>query len=392
MIYVELLFWIALFIVFYTYIGYGIVLYLLVSIKEQFIKRSPLDTTAPLPEVTLCIAAYNEEEVIAEKMENCRQLLYPTKMHLVWVTDGSTDHTNDLLSAHSDVTLLYAPERLGKMAAINRAMTYIDTPIVVFTDANTLLNPEALLKLVEPFSNPQVGCVAGEKRISTSQKDNAATGGEGIYWQYESKLKQWDSLLHTTVGAAGELFAIRKELFTPLPTDTLLDDFTLSMQIAEKGYKIEYCADAYALENGSDRIEEEQKRKIRIAAGGIQAVWRLRHLLNPFKHPILTFQYFSHRVLRWTITPILFFLLLPLNLWITCTETGLFYLLFLILQLLFYGMAIVGARLANMKIKTKGCFIPYYFLFMNLNALKAIPYLLRHRGKGTWEKAKRTSI
>ena len=115
-------------------------------------------------------------------------------------------------------------------------------------------------------------------------------------------MKRWDSELCTAVGAAGELFAIKRELFEKLETDTLLDDFVMSMRIAAKGYKIEYCSKAYAVENGSINMKEEEKRKIRIAAGGLQSIWRLRYLLNVFKYGIVSFQYISHRVLRWTIT------------------------------------------------------------------------------------------
>ena len=130
-------------------------------------------------------------------------------------------------------------------------MQYVSTPIVIFTDANTNLNTEALIEIANAFTNPKVGCVAGEKRIIVKEKDNAASGGEGIYWKYESALKSLDSRLYSTVGAAGELFAIRRELFEEMNADTLLDDFTLSLRIAMRGYTIKYCAEAYAMETGS---------------------------------------------------------------------------------------------------------------------------------------------
>ena len=154
-------------------------------------------------------------------------------------------------------------------------------------------------RLYSAFANPKVGCVAGEKRIAVQDKPNAASGGEGLYWKYESALKRLDYRLYSAVGAAGELFAIRTSLFEQMPPDTLLDDFILSLRIAMRGYKIAYSKEAYALESASLNMREEEKRKVRISAGGLQSVWRLRGLLNIFRYGILSFQYISHRVLRW---------------------------------------------------------------------------------------------
>ncbi|KAB4811565.1 glycosyltransferase family 2 protein, partial [Bacteroides thetaiotaomicron] len=212
----------------------------------------------------------------------------------------------------------------------------------------------------------------------------------GIYWKYESTLKALDSRLYSAVGAAGELFAVRRELFEPMEPDTLLDDFILSLRIAMKGYTIAYCTNAYAIESGSADMGEEEKRKVRIAAGGLQSIWRLRPLLNPFHYGILSFQYTSHRVLRWSVTPFLLFALLPLNIVVLLLgESPLFYGTLLGLQILFYGMGYWGYYLSTRQIKNKVLFIPYYFLFMNVNVLKGIGYLKRKKGSGAWEKAKR---
>ncbi len=388
---IDYFFWIAAIIVLYTYIGYGLLLYLLVKIKEKRHPVQPLYLQKPPPTATLLIAAYNEEDIVDLKMENCNRLNYPKgKLNIVWVTDGSTDNTNLKLAEYPEITVLHVPERKGKTAALNRGMQYIHTPFTVFTDANTMLNQEAIREILTPFSDPVVGCVAGEKRIVVEDKDNAAAGGESFYWRYESKLKSWDSRLYSTVGAAGELFAIRTSLFKTMPEDTLLDDFVLSMSIASQGYKIAYRDAAYAIESASADIGNEQKRKVRIAAGGLQAIWRLLPLLNIFRHGILSFQYISHRVLRWSITPVLLFLLFPLNILLVSLrpeQTG--YMILLVLQSLFYLMAIGGSILQRRHIKVKILFIPYYFVFMNLNVIKAFFYLQKHKGTGAWEKAKR---
>ena len=389
----EIVFWISLFIVFYTYIGYGIVLYILVKIKETFRKpiHYPIPPDEELPELTLFIAAYNEEDVVDEKMQNCLDLDYPTeKLQIFWVTDGSNDHTNERLSRWPQATVLHQPQRQGKTAALNRGMKFVKTPLVIFTDANTHLNREALREIVHAFANPKVGCVAGEKRIAVQSKDNAASGGEGIYWKYESTLKALDARLYSAVGAAGELFAVRWELFETMEPDTLLDDFILSLRITMKGYIIAYCTNAYAIENGSADMREEEKRKVRIAAGGLQSIRRLRPLLNPFRYGVLSFQYTSHRVLRWSVTPFLLFALLPLNVAILLTGgSPVFYGVLLVLQVFFYGLGYWGYYLSTRQIKNKLLFIPYYFLFMNINVLRGIRYLKKKRGSGTWEKAKR---
>ena len=390
----EIIFWFALFMVFYTYLGYGIVLYALVKLKELFVKpvKRVLPPDSDLPEVTLFITAFNEEDVVDEKMENSLALDYPAdKLRIVWVTDGSDDGTNDRLQTrwNGKATVYFQPKRQGKTAAMTRGMTLVRTPLVVFTDANTMVNSEAIHEIVLAFQNPKVGCVAGEKRIAVQTKDGAAAGGEGIYWKYESKLKELDYRLYSAVGAAGELFAVRRGLWQTLPEDTLLDDFVCSMLIASQGYKIAYCKEAYALETPSADMGEEGKRKKRIAAGGLQSVWRLRKLLNPFRYGVLWFQYVSHRVLRWTLTPVVLVALLPLNVALLWSGHPTLYVVTLALQCAFYLAALAGRALERSGRRSRLLFIPYYFLFMNLNVFRGTAYLATHRGRGAWEKAKR---
>lgn len=378
-------------IVIYTYLGYGILLFILVKIKELFYKKNNSKINGVLPEVTLFIAAYNEITIIANKMENCKSLDYPKdKLKIVWITDGSNDGTPDELRNYPEAMVYFQPQREGKTAAINRGMQFVTSPIVVFTDANTMINRKAILEIVALFDHKKVGCVAGEKRVVANEKDGAA-GGEGIYWKYESKLKSLDSRLYSTVGAAGELFAIRTELFESMENDTLLDDFILSLRIAQKGYKIAYCDNAYAIESSSANIKEEEKRKIRISAGGLQSIWRLRSLLNIFRFKMLTFQYISHRVLRWSLTPLLLFMMFPVNLALVVIEPSTIFIILMILQIIFYLAGMWGYYLSTRQIKNKILFIPYYFLFMNINVIKGAFYLKNKQANGIWEKANRSS-
>ena len=373
------LFWLCLTIVVYTYVGYGIVLYLLVLIKRLATKAKPLAdiTDDCLPEVTLMVCAYNEEDIIAEKMDNTRRLDYPSdRLHLVWVTDGSNDNTNSLLAAYPDVKVIYSPERRGKAAAIKHGIKEIDTEIVMMTDANTMLNPGAVREIARLMQDPRVGCVSGEKKVMARSDSDEAAQGEGLYWKYESTLKRLDSELYSAMGAAGELCVIRRHLMTDIPDDTLLDDFIISMEIVKKGYKIAYTSNAYAMEYGSADLHEESKRKRRIAAGGLQSCWRLRSLMNPLRHPVVAFQFVSHRVLRWTITPVCLFALVPLNTLLVLSGEGIVYTIIWILQILFYASAAAGVRISK------------YFVFMNLNVFRGMAYLFNN-STGMWEKAKR---
>ena len=373
------LFWLCMAIVVYTYVGYGIVLYLLVFVKRLATKAKPLAdiTDDRLPEVTLMVCAYNEEDIIAEKMDNTRRLDYPSdRLHLVWVTDGSNDNTNVLLSAYPEVKVIYFPERRGKAAALKHGIKEIDTEIVMMTDANTMLNPEAVREVALLMQDPKVGCVSGEKKVMARSNSDEAAQGEGLYWKYESTLKRLDSELYSAMGAAGELCVIRRQLMTDIPDDTLLDDFIISMEIVKKGYKIAYTSNAYAMEYGSADLHEESKRKRRIAAGGLQSCWRLRSLMNPLRHGVVAFQFVSHRVLRWTITPVCLFALVPLNTLLVLSGEGIVYTIIWILQILFYASAAAGVRISK------------YFIFMNLNVFRGMAYLFNN-STGMWEKAKR---
>ncbi len=388
-----IIFWACLFVVVYTYVGYGIILYVLVRIKRLFSKKNKPTTpyNEEWPDVTLLICAYNEEDVIAEKMQNTRALDYPKdKLKVIFATDGSNDSTNERLAEYSEVEVLFKPERKGKTAALNRAIPFVKTPLVIFTDANTKLNKEAIREIVTCFQDPHVGCVAGEKRIEVRTQDGVASGGEGAYWKYESTLKKWDSELCSTMGAAGELFAIRTSLFEPMDLNMLLDDFIMSMLIVKRGYKIAYCKEAYACENGSAELSEEKKRKVRISAGGLQSIWRLKSMLNPFRYGIISFQLLSHRFLRWSITPFCLLALVPLNLFLVLEGASFLYTILWVLQCIFYLLALAGFNDEKQGRKRTLTYIPCYFLFMNLNVLGGIKYLIKKKkGTGAWEKAKR---
>lgn len=385
------LFWICLFIIFYTFLGYGILLFIIIKIKRKFTKPFLFKADFILPTVTLLIAAFNEQDIIEEKVHNCLALDYPKeKLQIIFITDGSSDQTPEIIKTFSEVTLLHEDIRAGKMAAIKRAIPSIKGEITVFTDANTFLNKEALQELVKHYQNPKVGAVAGEKRIMVDQEADASAAGEGFYWKYESALKKWDYELYSNVGAAGELFSIRTALYQPVESDTIIDDHMIAMRIAENGYIIAYEPKAYATETASADTKEELKRKVRIAAGGIQSILRLKKSANPFYFPVLSFQYISHRVLRWAITPWLMLLVFILNVVICIQNPDLWlYQIIFLGQLLFYVASLLGYFLESKKIKIKVLFIPFYFSMMNYAAMAGTFRYLKGKQSAAWEKSKR---
>ncbi|WP_282125508.1 glycosyltransferase family 2 protein [Marinifilum flexuosum] len=391
---IEILFWVALFIIFYSYLGYGILLFLVIKLRRLFgIKKKFTGNEDYEPEVTLFVAAYNEKDYVDEKVKNSFSLNYPKeKVKHVWVTDGSDDGTPDLLRKYDGVEVYHEDARGGKIGAMNRGMKFVKTPIVIFSDGNTNLGEDSIQEIVNLFKDPKVGCVSGEKRIYQKGADAAAGAGEGLYWKYESTLKKWDAEWYSVVGAAGELFAIRTELWQEVEKDTLLDDFIISLRVAMSGYTIQYNPNAYAIETASANVKEELKRKVRISAGGIQSVVRLSPLLNPFKYGTLSFQYISHRVLRWTLTPLLLLFILPLN-FTLAYNAGMnsenIYTLLFFGQVAFYSAALIGWFLENREIKVKVLFIPYYFFIMNLSVYLGFRRYMKGNQSVKWERAKR---
>lgn len=389
--FIEILFWSCIFIVIYTYIGYGFILFILVKIKRVFSSKPVESESAELPEVTHVVAAYNEEDFILHKIKNSLSLNYPAhKLKILFVTDGSTDETAEIIKSYPQIEHHHENKRSGKVAAINRVIRFVKSPVIIFSDANTILNEDAVLNIARHFNNPMVGLVAGEKRVKSKAADIAAASGEGFYWQYESKLKQWDSELNAVIGAAGELFAIRTELFDHLDDNIIIEDFYISLRIAMSGYKVSYEPQAYAMESGSASVQEELKRKIRIAAGGIQAIIKLWPLLNIFRYRTLSFQYISHRVLRWTLAPLALIVIFFTNIYLAYGG-GQPYLTLWALQMTFYVFAFIGWILQNYNMKYKIFFIPYYFLMMNYAVFRGFFRYMAGTQSAVWEKAKRAA-
>ncbi len=380
----ECAFWGGAAIVAYAYVGYPLVAWVLATLAPRPPRQGP-----GLPSVTLLIAAHNEESVIGARLENALALDYPTeKLDIVVVADGCTDRTAAIANEYADrgVRVFQQIPRQGKIAALNMGMPIAHGEIIVGTDANAMYRPDAMRKLVRWFADPEVGLVAGEKRI---HGHGTAAQGEGFYWRYEHWLKRQDTRFGSVMGATGEIFAIRKELWHALPGDTVIEDFVIAMGVVQAGKRAVFDPQAISEEEASPSIEEEFKRKTRIAAGGWQAVWRLRDLLSP-AYGLAAFQYCSHRVLRWVVVPPLLPVLFVLNAVLSVGSS--FWGAIFSYQLALYCLAALGWSMRSRGESSRFVVVPFYFAYLNAAALVGAWRFITKSQPVTWEKVRRAAV
>jgi cellulose synthase/poly-beta-1,6-N-acetylglucosamine synthase-like glycosyltransferase len=392
MIFLKIIFWFSLAVLFYCYIGYGLLLYVYNQLKA-FVTLTGNKTGFELLPITLIVAAYNEEKVLVQKIKNCLEIDYPRdRLQIIFITDGSTDNSVKMLSGHEYITLLHQSKREGKFEALKRAMRFVKTPVVVFSDANSMLNANCLKAVVRHYANEDVGGVAGEKKILPVDHSSIVGQAEGLYWKYESFMKRQDGCFNTVVGAAGELFSMRTELFHAPDVPFILDDLVFSMQVCLQGFKIEYEPGAFAVETPSMSLADEEKRKIRIAAGAYQSMPHLRQCLNIFRFPLLTIQYFSRRLLRWIASPLLLFIAFIANVELVVNHQGFIFDCFLISQIFFYLLAVVGRLFVTSGWRISLLSLPFYITFMNFCLVKGFVIYLQGRETVLWEKSIREAI
>lgn len=379
----ELVFWIAGATVLYAYAGYPLCVALVARLRPR-----PARAGRTHPTVSLIVPAYNEASCIAAKLENSLALDYPAaRLEILVISSGSDDRTAEISEGYASrgVRTIVQPVRAGKEAAMQLAARHARGEILVFTDANALLNRGALGLMVRWFADPAVGCVSGEKRVADGRGESAGAG-EGVYWRYESMLKRLDSTVGSTMGAAGELCAIRAELMTARETDNIIEDFVLSMRVVEAGYRIVHEPGAVAMEEASARIEDVFERRARIAAGGFQAIWRLRSLLDP-RRGLVWWQYVSHRVLRWGLVPFLLPLLVAIN-WNLGSARPI-YRVMLLTQVAFYAAAAAGWSLRRSPVGRFRLFsLPFFFSAANAAALVGCARLVTGRQTVLWKRTR----
>ncbi len=384
----KYVFFISLGLLLYTYIGYG----LLAGFIGMFRRRPGLDEVdfAAIP-LTIIIPAYNEAGVLEEKINNTFLALTQFKnTQVILITDGSNDGSGEMNWSNYPLLHLHGPERKGKSSAINESMLRATGEIVIITDANAMVNKEAFEKLVIRFHNQRTGAVSGEKKVLTK---DGSTGGEGLYWKYESFLKRNSARMYSLTGAAGELLAFRRELFMPIPKDAILDDMELSLSIIKQGKVIDYEPMAFAIEPPSRSIKDEFMRKVRISAGVFQTLKRNLFVFNPFKHAIFIFQFNSHRVLRWTIGLFCLILFYTSNIALIgyppSNNTQLVFDIIFVCQNLFYLFVFFGLLFRNIKRIPTFIFLPFYFMMMNIAVVVGFFRFLSGSETVLWKKANR---
>ena len=387
----EVLFWGAAVLLLHTYFLYPIVLVLMDGLVQAARNLRALKAGGPkaveassLPTVSLVVAAYNEASCIQEKVRNSLALQYPADRFEVLIgSDGSTDGTDDLVRAAGDARVrLSAAARAGKTTVLNRCIPTAQGDIVVLSDANTMIEPDAIQKLVRHFEDPDVGVVCGKLRLFNPTKQDYE---ESAYWNYESLIKLYEGRQGAVMGANGGLYAIRRRLFTQLPASTIVDDFVIPMRILEHGYKVVYEPEAVAHEETTEDYQKEFGRRARIAAGNFQALRMVPSLLLPTRG-FAAFAFWSHKVLRWC-APALMALALAAN--FLLIRDSVFYRLTLFTQLMFYALAYLGKEGVLHGTGRRIASIAYYFVTMNWAIVVGFWRFLRNTQRAAWDRTAR---
>lgn len=375
----ELLFWSAVSIILYIYVGYP----LLLCISRVFVHSKERTQSEIYPKVTLLISCYNEENVIREKIENVLNLSYPTdKLEVMVVSDASTDKTDEIVGEYADkgIRLVRQDQRLGKTAGLNLAMQKASGDIIVFTDANAMFKTDAIEMLVRNFADRQVGYVVGEARY-IDERQNFASDTESTYWRYEIFIKRMESRIHSVVGGDGAIYAVRKELYEPL-LDTDINDFVNPMQIILQGFRGVYEPEAICWEKSAGDFKKEFYRKIRIVNRSFSGLWRVRSVINPVKSGIFSFLVVSHKLLRWLT--FVFLATAGLSSVVLALQGQPLFQYALLLATAFVSCAYFGHLLGNRQRQYKMLYLPYYFLLVHIGSAIGISRSLKGQIQTTW--------
>jgi cellulose synthase/poly-beta-1,6-N-acetylglucosamine synthase-like glycosyltransferase len=379
---IQFLFWFSLGTILYTYLIYPF----LIAVFALVFGKNPTSKDM-YPKVSLVVSMYNESKVIADKIANSFGLNYPKdKIEIVLGSDGSIDKTAEIVKSYNDTRIKFYdfPVRRGKISVINDLIGKSTGEIIILSDANTILENNAVKELVSWFHDTSVGCVCGKLELKAADDGHNAEF-EGIYWKYESFIKEQEGKLGCLLGANGGIYAIRKELFSPLPADTIIDDFLIPIRILYAGYKVYYNASALAYEETAKTIAQESIRKVRIGAGNYQAMVYACDLLN-ISHGLSSFVFWSHKVLRWFV-PFLLIIVLLSNLLLIRQS---FYLILFLLQLIFYLCVFTGFLIDKFRVSKFKIFVGfYYFYLMNLSLLLGFFNFLRGKQTAVWIRTDR---
>jgi len=384
----KYLFWTVFTLIIYTYFGYPLLIYIL----SRFYKK-PIRGKYLYPKVSVIMSAYNEERNIEKKIKTLLELEYPeSSIEFLIGSDGSSDKTDEIIKRYPQIKFFRQESRRGKPSMLNFLVPQSKGEILVFTDARQRLDPKAILEIVKHFEDPRVGSISGELHYEW-EEDNKTAPGLGMYWQYEKFIRKSESRMGSMLGATGALYAIKREFFSVLPEDLILDDVYIPLKIVEKGYRAIFDKRAKVYDKVFANPQEEFLRKTRTLAGNYQLFFYLRELFNPLKGKI-SWQFFSHKFLR-LIVPFLLVMLFISNVVILIEGTVPFgdsplyplyqlYGIFLWMQIAFYFLAFLGSLL---KRKNKLLDIPHMFCVMNIAAIVGLYKFLTRKQEVTWERA-----
>ena len=394
------LFWFFVSTIFYTYLGYPILVALFSRVRPYRGRGSSIQRKLDSPpSVTLLIAAYNEEEVISRKLRNSLLIDYPSdKLQILVAADGSDDRTAHIVETYYDhgIELSYNRPRDGKMSAINRAITKARGDIVVFSDANNFYEPETIRELIKEFRDPSVGAVTGSKTISNG--DGMLGESEGMYWKYESFIRRQETRLGNCTGVVGEVLAVRRELYEPPPDYIINDDFYMAVNLIRRGYRVVYAPQARSIERISPSVKDEVTRRTRIIAGRYQALAHAGQWM-PWNRPIVVWQLISHKILR-LLVPFAMIGAFVTNLVLVLRppargKVALFNLappwngILFLLQVLFYGTSILGNRKQRKGLLGKLLYLPTFLTNSNYATLTGFYRYISKQQSNRWQRVRR---
>jgi len=372
---VEVLFWFSLSLVIYIYIGYPLCIALMSILVNKPVEKKQINTT-----VSILISAYNEEKFIARTIQNKLEQDY-SDFEIIIISDGSTDNTDEIIQSFTDPRIKFIRQepRQGKTAALNRAVSKARGDIIVFSDANSIYENNALKFLISNFADPRVGYVTG-KMIYTNKDSSLISDGCDSYMRYENNIRKYETQFNSIVGVDGGIDAIRKDLFEPLNPDQL-PDFAQPLHVIKKGYRVVYEPAALLREESLTEQSTEYRMRVRVSLRALWALLDMRALLNPIRFPIYSWQLLSHKVLRYIAwLPVAFILLSTPFLF----GTGVIFKVLMLLQLLFYSCAVIGFQLRSSSNNPFLITAPYYFLLINTAAALAFIQFIRGKKQIMW--------
>ncbi|CCK80488.1 glycosyltransferase family 2 protein [Desulfobacula toluolica] len=373
----ELIFWLFIGVIFYTYIGYPLLTLFLSLFNNHPVHKKDIE-----PSVTFLITAYNEEKNISQKLDNTLSLDYPRdKLEIMVASDGSTDNTDEIVKSFSGrgVVLHRVEGRVGKTETQNQAVKTAIGEIIIFSDATTNYDRNAIRKIVRNYNDPTIGAVSG--RYEYLNPTGASVGtGTVLFWKYENFIKSRQTRIKTITGCCGCIYSVRRRLYEPLPKE-IISDLVEPLKIIEKGYRIAFEPEAIAYEVTEEKALEEFSMRVRVITRGMNGLAYVKDLLNPFRNKFVAFQLHSHKVLRWLIP---FFLVLIFIANCMLLDQKLYQFLF-IGQTVFYGAAFGGWYLEKIGKKHKILSLPLYFCVVNLASFRAFFNFILGRKMVTWE-------